>query len=212
MIKNKKGFSIIELMIGILILSSTIVMIVGLYTYLFKVSQKGVDLTAGTAVGEKVLEEFIQEAMTKPIEKTDGGHYAKKVSALTSGNVFVGSKSVNSSKFYYVIEVSGDLNNSDYRLMKVDATIRWWDNTGGLDSLQTKSDAQGSNEEQDGYNPFVQGTGSEHYNVSTQYNYTPDATSTPGHIPKQMIDLKTKTGYGFAHTRITKLIFAPPNS
>ena len=158
---KKRGFSLIELMVGVFIISAIIVMVCSLYTYLFKISQKGVDLTAGTAVGEKVLEEFVEANKT-----------------LKAGT-FTGSKSVNTSVFYYVIEVSGDIASGEFGLKKVDITIRWWDGKNTDESL-----------------------GSQFATATQPYE---EYTLEPG--GEKIDTTERKAAYGYAHTKITKLVF-----
>lgn len=188
---KKRGFSLIELMMGVFIVSATIVMICSLYTYLFKVSQKGVDLTAGTAVGEKVLEEFLEQNKDELILGT-----------------FIGSKKVNTSTFYYVIEVSGDsVGVSDYSLRKVDATIRWWDGGSTLgDKAMAKSTGTPTTSTDYDASYTNSHTG---YTGGGFEDYTWGSDTVSNEEKQNMLeDDSRRAVYGYAHTKITKLVFS----
>ncbi len=197
MLKRKKGFSIIELMIGIFILSSLIVLVAGLYTRLFKMSSKGVDLTAGTAVGEKVLEEFVQEKITVPLQNLT---YDDSI----TGKFFYGSKSVNGSTFSYAIEVQNA--GSQATLKIVDITVKWWDNSAEpLDSNQTGDANLKATAFFDSEGKARPLTGTETLPVTEYGLSSVGATALPANTEMR----RNVSNYGAAYTKLTKLVFVP---
>lgn len=108
---NRRGFSLVELMVCIFIISSCLLLIIGLFTFLFNSSRKGLDLTAGISAGEMIMEEFLYNS--KDELQTNGG-----LPIETSIN-----KTVNGVTFLCDINVTSPVYN---KLRKVEATIYWW--------------------------------------------------------------------------------------
>lgn len=171
---KRKGFSMVELMIGIFILSALIVLVSGLYTRLFKMSSKGVDLTAGTAVGEKVMEEFIQRYMPKSQGGVD----------VTFPNGETGNKAINTSRYYYKIDVKDAAAN----LKMITVTVTWWQTSTGATTPAPTS------------TPESTGT----MNLDDVEAYVPDKT------PNTKIQYEHGiTNYGTAFIKLTKLVYVP---
>ncbi|MDQ7825628.1 MAG: prepilin-type N-terminal cleavage/methylation domain-containing protein [Candidatus Eremiobacteraeota bacterium] len=110
--EKEKGFSIVELMVAIFILSTCLLLIIGLFTFLFNSTKKGVDLTAGTAAAELMLEEFLYQ--------NEAAIYSGTYGPSTPISI---TKSLNNVNYLCDINVSNAVNNS---LRRVDATIYWW--------------------------------------------------------------------------------------
>jgi len=114
MVSSKRGFSLVELMVAIFILSSSLLLIIGLFTFLFNSSRKGIDLTAGVAAGELIMEQYLYIHESDIYNNTTGGTYSD-------------SKTINGVKFHCDIVISAPVGN----LRKVDATVYWWVNADG---------------------------------------------------------------------------------
>jgi prepilin-type N-terminal cleavage/methylation domain-containing protein len=114
--KTRKGFSLIELMVAVFILSSSLLLIIGMFTFLFNSSKKGVDITAGTAAGEMILEEYLYSNQV--------AIYNMHNSPISTVNLI---RSVNGVTFRCEIQVSTPAADS---LRKVDATVYWFVDAG----------------------------------------------------------------------------------
>ncbi|MGV8122463.1 MAG: prepilin-type N-terminal cleavage/methylation domain-containing protein [Candidatus Xenobiia bacterium LiM19] len=114
MVSSKRGFSLVELMVAIFILSSSLLLIIGLFTFLFNSSRKGIDLTAGVAAAELMMEEYLYRGASDIYNSTTGEFYAQ-------------DRAINGVNFHCEIVVSSPVGN----LRKVDATVYWWVNADG---------------------------------------------------------------------------------
>jgi len=114
--QSKNGFSLIELMVAVFIMSSALLLIIGMFTFLFNSSKKGVDLTAGTAAAERIMEEWLysNESMIYGL-------------AGSSYTVDMVRPPVNGVTFRCRIFVSSPAG----ALRKVNATVYWWVNADG---------------------------------------------------------------------------------
>lgn len=131
-INRPNGFSLLELVFAIGILGLAILMVVGLFVNLFRSSQKGVDLTAGTTVAEAELNRFLYKQ-----QETAGG-----LEALPSGGSVADQGNVVSSnqRYYYKIS-SSDAGSTE--LKKVDIVLWWWDGDRGQDDLSYRRTGYG---------------------------------------------------------------------
>ena len=107
---KKRGFSLIELMVGVFILSSSLVFVIGIYGRLIKSSETSANITVGTSAGMKIMEDFLSE---------NEGKYLK------DGSVF-GNMNINSVQYFYIIDVSSPVSHSSDPVKKVDVTVFWW--------------------------------------------------------------------------------------
>ncbi|MBM3460589.1 MAG: hypothetical protein FJX76_00620 [Armatimonadetes bacterium] len=124
-----------ELIISVGILSTAILLVVGIFTFLFKASQKSVDMTAGTIVAESILQEYIyslrtggrlDKFMTATKDAADKDAYASDVRHL------------NKTDFFYTLYVQ-DITAllppevpSSQQLRKLRIVCNWWEQAGGL--------------------------------------------------------------------------------
>jgi len=125
-----------ELVISVGIISTAILLVIGVFTFLFRASQKSVDLTAGTVVAESImeneLEQFIYNPTLRMAVMTNHASYNNTI--LESG-----TKSYNGSNFTYGIYVT-DLSNmgstssitQNYPIISMNVVCSWWDSGGGL--------------------------------------------------------------------------------
>lgn len=107
---RKKGFSLIELMVGVVILSTSLVFVIGLYGRLIKSSETSANITVGTSAGMKIMEDFISENEGKP---------------LKDGSTF-GNMNINSVQYFYIIDVSSPVSYTPEPVKKIDVTVFWW--------------------------------------------------------------------------------------
>jgi prepilin-type N-terminal cleavage/methylation domain-containing protein len=117
---QKRGFSLIELMMAIFIISCVLLLMIGLFTLLFNTSKKGVDMTAGIATAEMLMEEYLyqQDSVMKA-----------PTFAFTSELNASGTKSLNGVTFTYYIHVSKAKDNNSVKFRQVEETIYWWQNS-----------------------------------------------------------------------------------
>jgi type II secretory pathway pseudopilin PulG len=133
--RTVSGFSLIELVLAVSIVATALLLFIGLFFTMFRASQKGVDLTAGTIVAESVLNQYLYDQQ----EKT-GGLTVNLVD--NSGSPYTGTTSLNKTIFTYEITCQ-DTDNTD--LKKVDVQVWWWqgdvakqDNKEGYGKLNVK--------------------------------------------------------------------------
>lgn len=126
MSKNKKGFSIIEVLFGIAIISLVMVMVIIFYSYMMTVSAKGVDITIATQVAESKLNEVAGDK---------NSDLRKQITDLpiTPDNpyVVVGRERNGKSDYYWLVKISAISGNNystpvDMELFFVDVLVFWW--------------------------------------------------------------------------------------
>lgn len=122
MIKNKKGFSIVELLVSIAIISMIIVMTCILYSYMMKVSAKGVDISIGTQVAENKLNEIAGDDSNESLRKN--------ISSVSPSKPFVttGVDKTGKTDYYWLVKISSvsGTNYSKMNLFFVDVIVFWW--------------------------------------------------------------------------------------
>ena len=126
--KKPQGFSIIELLISMSIISIALVFLIGVFTTGMKANRKSVDLTAGTLVAE----EIISQELYGILSDTDK---SKAFFEKSSDKVeyVKGVKYHNNTKFTYKMFISDvkDLGDEDSNKMKkVDVQVWWWNDDG----------------------------------------------------------------------------------
>lgn len=138
--KKTKGFSILELMISMSIISIALVFLIGVFTTGLRANRKSVDLTAGTLVAEEIISQELYGILA---DTGEGEHSAKKFFEKNDKNTeyVKGVKYHNNTKFtykMYVTDVSGmgDSDNSN-KIKKVDVQVWWW-NDDGKDTSATQ--------------------------------------------------------------------------
>lgn len=144
------GFSLIELMISVGIMATTLLLVVGVFTNVMRASRKSVDLTAGTLVAESVMNRELYSIMTGPDKAAffkDGTVPAASSHNLQAGEVkpnelLSGTERLNETVFTYKMyakaldltdpgagaaEGSNAKSVSDKnRVVKVDVVVWWW--------------------------------------------------------------------------------------
>ncbi|MFP4498182.1 MAG: type II secretion system protein [Vulcanimicrobiota bacterium] len=113
---NNNGFSMMELILSLAIIGLALMFFMAVYFGLFKASQKGVDLTAGTTIAESELTQFMENLESNP---------AGLSSITTVTFPVTGSSTLNTTVFDY--EINGSVvPNTDGNLYKVDIVVWWW--------------------------------------------------------------------------------------
>ena len=120
----RAGFSLVELMISVGIMSTTLLLVLGVFTNVMKASRKAVDLTAGTIVAEGVISTEMYAIMGDEVAKN---LFFKK----TYNDPFVeGTKHLNNSTFVYRMYATeipiGTKVLTDNRVKKIDVIVWWW--------------------------------------------------------------------------------------
>lgn len=148
---RSKGFSIIELVISLAILSSVGLLVMATLTRMLRPSQKAADLSTGVVVAQSVIEEEIHAILS------DTGAIPKATfwtSDAPPGSPITGSITVGGTDYSYQMEyqtvrdqTTGDpLGGTDpeRQIKKVDITVWWWngnpdDARDGYGQLQTQA-------------------------------------------------------------------------
>lgn len=121
------GFSLIELMLSISIVATSLILFIGIFMTMFAASEKGVDLTAGTVVASSQLTKALYEYQeTYGLENlpTDGSEIKNE------------SVTLNKTTFFYRITSSG-VGTPDLR--KVDVEVWWWQNPDDKFATETRT-------------------------------------------------------------------------
>jgi len=129
-----------ELLISIGILSTALLLVVGVFTFLFRASQKSVDMTAGTIVAESILQEEVQK-LTNDKGRLEAFLEASYASETLWKPVTV--KPLNQAEFFYCIYAqdastlagpapAGSSRTTPMKLKKLRLVCSWWDSGGGL--------------------------------------------------------------------------------
>ncbi len=120
---RNRGFSIVEVVLSIAIMSVTIVMVCAMYTFMMRVSQKGFNVSVGTNVADRLMNELASQKGSKLNTLLIENHL--------SGFRACGNELVGDSPYYYILEVKPLPNPySSRNIVRVDLVVFWWtDNT-----------------------------------------------------------------------------------
>ncbi len=124
--KLRKGFSTVELALGIAIISITIVMVVNLFSFMFKVASKGIENTVASSIINRIFSEINNDV------DTSGGlsiyHPLSGSHSANSKKVYTGSQIMNKNTYCFMIELSpfslssGD-GKSESNFVKADVVV-----------------------------------------------------------------------------------------
>ena len=140
--RNKKGFSIIEVLFSIAIISLVIVMVIIFYSYMMKVSAKGVDITIAAQVAESKLNEIASDKNSLIRSKIATDVEIGKPYVVT------GVQKNGKTDYYWLVKISA-MSGTNYSLMKlfyVDVLVFWWaddnitENNGGVEETVNNND------------------------------------------------------------------------
>ena len=124
MFKLKKGFSLIESLFGIAIISIVLVMVCIFYTYMMKVSSKGLDISIASQIAEEKLNQIAS------IYGDSNSLSIKNMSFDPQNHNFLktGHDNVGNTTFYYLVKVSDMNTDSFYNSMGLyfaDVIVFW---------------------------------------------------------------------------------------
>jgi prepilin-type N-terminal cleavage/methylation domain-containing protein len=130
--QSKNGFSLIELMVAVFILSSALLLIIGMFTFLFNASKKGVDLTAGTAAAERYMEEWLYQNESMIYGLASSNYQVDMVKPALNGitfrcRIFVSSpaaalRKVNTTVYWWVNADGSAIGAKSYRVQQADGS------------------------------------------------------------------------------------------
>lgn len=132
-----RAFSLMELMISVGILATAILLVTGVYLFLFRASQKSVDLTAGTVVAESILKEWQQRLSYDVATSTAFRNSTYATDTLIDSS----TKSLNNAVFTYnlyamdvnsLLGLSTTPNPPPPPIRRLRIVCSWWDNGRGL--------------------------------------------------------------------------------
>ena len=134
--QKRIGFSLLELMVSVGIMSVTLLLVLAVFTGSMKASQKTTDLTAGVIVAETVLTKDIYNIVNQVEKEADKGAFEK---LKKGGIVASGIKNLNNTTFVWELNStridSTDSGTSvggttiDNQLVKLDVVV-WWGKSG----------------------------------------------------------------------------------
>lgn len=141
----RKGFSLIELILSIGIVGTSLILVVGIFTMLFNGSQKAGDLTAGSVVADGIMTQTIYQVMCTETYRT------AFFQAQYNGPTFYrgGTYSLNSQVYFYKIycqdlNFGSTLHNSDTDgingtyLKRFDIVV-WWNDASAASQTQAQN-------------------------------------------------------------------------
>lgn len=120
--EHTEGYSLMEVVFSIAIISAAILILVGLFTIMFRSSQKGVDLTIGTVVASSELAKYLYTQQEAPggLENLDTDGFPP----------YRGTVTLNRTVFSYEIRSFSVGSHPDLEdLRKVDISVWWWQET-----------------------------------------------------------------------------------
>lgn len=144
--QKRAGFSLLELMVSVGIMSVTLLLVLAVFTGSMKASQKTTDLTAGVIVAETVLTKDIYNIVNQVEKEADKGAFEK---LKKGGAVASGIKNLNNTTFVWELNStridSTDSGTSvggttiDNQLVKLDVVV-WWGKSGSsVDEYSSES-------------------------------------------------------------------------
>lgn len=186
--RNKKGFSIIEVLFSIAIISLVIVMVIIFYSYMMKVSAKGVDITIAAQVAESKLNEIASDknSLIRAKIATDV--------AVGKPYVVTGVQKNGKTDYYWLVKISA-MSGTNYYLMKlffVDVLVFWW-----ADDNITENNATGVEE-------TVNNNDKKMKEIVTEFSK--DEYIDDSKITKDFASKSTNTNEGYKFVRLSRII------
>jgi type II secretory pathway pseudopilin PulG len=126
------GFSLVEVVLAIAIVATSLLLFIGVFLTMFRASEKGVDLTAATVVAESQLNKFLYWK-----QEQEGGLDGLGLvgDAVEPG----GSGKVKHNTIEYTYEIKSRIADPAMpNLRKVDVTVYWWGDDANP-TVQTKT-------------------------------------------------------------------------
>lgn len=121
------GFSLIELMVSVGIMATTLLLVLGIFTNVMRASRKAVDLTAGTIVAESVLTKELYRVMADEGAKA---RFFDEANNYDTNELVAGTEHLNDAVFTYRVYASnvslGSTMATGNRVKKLDVVVWWW--------------------------------------------------------------------------------------
>lgn len=151
---GRRGFSLLELIISIGIIGTSLILVVGIFTVLVSGSQKASDLTSGSVVADGLLSQTIYQVLAVPDRRNDFFRPLYATPTVFRG----GTYQLNSTVYFYKIyctdvtalrglrwaptDIYG-LGGSETYLKRFDVVV-WWNDAaaGAQTSAQSLSRSQ----------------------------------------------------------------------
>jgi len=142
---RRQGFSLIELIVSIGIVGTSLILLVGIFTVLLNGSQKASDLTSGSAIADGLLSQQVYQIMAVDSNRVTFFKTAYSTPQVING----GTYSLNNTVFFYKIYVqdvalgatlhnsSTDGSTGQTLLKRLDVVLWWSDETAGSASSWT---------------------------------------------------------------------------
>jgi prepilin-type N-terminal cleavage/methylation domain-containing protein len=129
-----RGFSLPELIVSIGILSAAVLLVIGVFTYLFNASQKSVDLTSGTVVAEKFLAAEAQQIISDPTTKAN---FYDPTTVYQNTVLASNVVSMNHTEYSYTI-YADDLNGMGppHQFKQLSIICTWFDDGGKQNGIR----------------------------------------------------------------------------
>ena len=121
---RNRAYSIIELMVAVFIISTCLLLIIGMFVFIFNSTQKGIDLTAGVVAGEQFLSKYIYDNYNT-------------LAPTSQSSTFL----LNKVNYYY--DLSVEALDPATELFRVQLTIYWWDPKSRMSQTSSEGFAQG---------------------------------------------------------------------
>lgn len=179
-----RGFSLLELMVSVGIMSVTLLLVLAVFTGSMRASRKTTDLTAGVVVAETVLNEVVASSSSDDAGNSKKDKYSEVKAAILSGTsssptvVASGVKNLNNTTFIWQLSstcvsqggtTTGTHGGGDNSLYKLDIVV-WWGKTGETEAASTSDTGVSTTGVTDDKTLVVAGQGVLRYEMSRLYN------------------------------------------
>ncbi|MBQ7528667.1 prepilin-type N-terminal cleavage/methylation domain-containing protein, partial [bacterium] len=181
---NQRGFSLVELMVSVGIMSVTLLLVMAVFTTSMRAGQKSVDLAAGVLVAETVLTKDVYDVVHGKGEGVASGSSVDSMKAnLLNGDgsvVMSGIKELNNTTFIWELKstkLSGvDIDADISDLLKLDVEVWWYKTGSNVDALENGEMGSGRawNSDSERKNKSRAGFGILHCSMSRLYNASAD--------------------------------------
>jgi len=111
-LRTRRAFSLVELMVAVFILATSLLLIIGIFVVIFNSVQKGIDVTAGVSIGEMIMGKWLFN------------NYSTLAAGMTESDIVT----VNKVPYNYIISVSSvEGTGMADKLFRVACKIYWWE-------------------------------------------------------------------------------------
>ncbi|MHC9540634.1 MAG: type II secretion system protein J [Vulcanimicrobiota bacterium] len=111
-LRTRRAFSLVELMVAVFILSTSLLLIIGIFVVIFNSVQKGIDVTAGVSIGETIMSKWLFN------------NHSSLAAGMTESDIVT----VNKVPYNYIISVSSvEGTGMADKLFRVACKMYWWE-------------------------------------------------------------------------------------